>query len=92
MKVMERVRNLARHEENEKCLPIPETHRIEGWNELIEFTGFSREHLVKFMKLEGLQSPKFFWVRTGDKKLWRKRVVWDKRKIGDWFKAREMAK
>lgn len=85
MRVMEREENLERHTHNEKYAIIPQTHRVEGWDDLVVFTGHSREHLQKWIKLEGLPAPRRNWVKTGTRGVWRKRPIWDKREIGDWF-------
>lgn len=80
-------RKLA-YAESEKYLKIPQTHRISGWSKLAEFTGYPRDRLNRWIKLEGLAPPLYYWVKTENKQVWRKLPIWDKRHIGDWFKTK----
>lgn len=85
--VLKRIKRREIHSENSSKLP-PQTHRIDGWPALVLYTGFSRDMLTKWIKLEGFPRPEFHYRKKSDKlraNVWRRCGMWDKRKIGDWF-------
>lgn len=82
------------HEENLKNLPA-ETHRVTGWAELVKHTGYNRELLGRWIKMQGFPPPEFHYRQKTDitkrrENVWRRVAMWDKRKVGDWFKGREL--
>lgn len=88
---IKRLWRAAEHEENLKNLPDL-THRITGWDQLVQYTGVNREKLNRLIKMHGFPKPRFIYRQKADQTrhqaiTWRRTAVWDKREIGDWDKG-----